>query len=607
LMPLIAPAVPLGDVIVPSARQASFPWAGYDTVVHVAASMAGAMAAVHEAGIVIGDVSESNTAVLADGSVRFWDCDSFQVPKADGGTWRCLVGHSDFTAPEFQGVEFATTDRTASADVFSLAVMLFRILTCGRHPFDAISLDGAVDRSEAIERGWYMCRRDAEDMGLKIPAGMVTGPWDWPLELIELFDRSLIGEPEQRPTASEWAKELRSTRRKMVRCEDSPGHVHFRGTACPWCRLEALNGPQLWPEQAVGEPPEGLAVLGKGWDHPWVSDPRLPEEELASYQWPEAPPLPDRPEVGAAKPKESGTPVWVRAWIVVAIGVVWTLLLYTGDYFSMRTGLVLKLGIWLAPPVILARFMIRRSTSGIDTAVSDLNALHLRIVEYIGGSGHQRYPKEAADARMAINRLSGLVSQARKTLGMTDEAPEHSNEVAESIARLDRDEAHEMAERISEAIDRGETLTPELEQQLWREVREASQPQRMALGSLSQPYLFNAQARQKAEHDYGGEIRSAVTAVTKCLETVRKTCEARRRFLLQSEAAIPRLVQEYAETRAYLDTESEDRIHNSESRVGMQLPPDDLWSLAPVAKSPEPGPEQLDSVDEDEDAHLFRN
>ncbi len=577
LMPLVAPAVPLGDVIVPSARLAAFPWAGYDTVVQVAASMAAAMAALHDAGIVMGDVSESNTAVLADGSVRFWDCDSFQVPKRGGGTWRCLVGHPDFTAPEYQGLEFATTDRTASSDVFALSVMLFRILTCGRHPFDAQSLDGDFERCDAIERGWYMCRPDAQELGLRVPAGMVTGPWDWPSGIAEMFLLALTGEPDQRPTAGEWATALRSARRQMVHCSEQQGHAHFKGGSCPWCRLESIGGPELWPTGAQTEAPDGLGVLGDHWKHPWVLDPRIPEEELSALAWPEAPPLPPLPETQLAPIKRSKTPDWSRVAWLFTISIVWSVALISmGVLGSQSMPKFLQLVFWLGSIAVVGWLLLRRPTSKLDDALRNLSLLHGRLKEYIGGPARKRFESEVTNAKMWIERLQIAVTAAGETLGLkratgTDEGMEEANR------RLEGEEAREMAERIAEAVEEGRELTPELEQEIWAEVREAHQAQRQSIRNLAQPMLFNPSARAGVEEEYGSEIKTALGRIEHCLESIRTACEGRRRQLLQSEASIPELVRRYAEMRAVVDSYPKDWITSAEARLAIKRPKQDLW------------------------------
>jgi DNA-binding helix-hairpin-helix protein with protein kinase domain len=70
---------------------------------------------VHEAGHIIGDLNDSNVAVLGTAQVTLVDTDSFQI--SDGRTtFRCLVGKPEFTAPEIQGQKFADVSRTTQSE-----------------------------------------------------------------------------------------------------------------------------------------------------------------------------------------------------------------------------------------------------------------------------------------------------------------------------------------------------------------------------------------------------------------------------------------------------------------------------------------------------------
>ena len=58
------------------------------------------------------------------------DCDSMQV-RAGGKVFHCTVAKGEYLAPELQGKDLATTDRTPESDNFALAVLLFLMLMEG--------------------------------------------------------------------------------------------------------------------------------------------------------------------------------------------------------------------------------------------------------------------------------------------------------------------------------------------------------------------------------------------------------------------------------------------------------------------------------------------
>jgi DNA-binding helix-hairpin-helix protein with protein kinase domain len=118
----------------PRDRREKLPRADWRFLVHVAANLAAAFHAAHEAGVVIGDVNHGSVRVGKDGRVRLIDCDSYQITQ-DGKTLRCGVGVDAYTPPELQGVSLADVDRTRDHDAFGLAVLIFQLLFMGRHPF----------------------------------------------------------------------------------------------------------------------------------------------------------------------------------------------------------------------------------------------------------------------------------------------------------------------------------------------------------------------------------------------------------------------------------------------------------------------------------------
>jgi DNA-binding helix-hairpin-helix protein with protein kinase domain len=118
----------------PAYRKVEFPNYDWEKLIVVARNVAAAVARIHDAGHVIGDVNQGNVLVSPTGVVRLIDCDSFQI--RDGATWRlCEVGVAHFTPPELQGRSFRGVVRTQNHDAFGLAVLVFHLLFMGRHPF----------------------------------------------------------------------------------------------------------------------------------------------------------------------------------------------------------------------------------------------------------------------------------------------------------------------------------------------------------------------------------------------------------------------------------------------------------------------------------------
>src|SRR5581483_286949 len=80
----------------PAHRKTSFPQADWRFLVTTAANFAAALENVHECGVVVGDVNQSNVLVSAAGLIALIDCDSFQI-RSNGQNYPCKVGVPLFT------------------------------------------------------------------------------------------------------------------------------------------------------------------------------------------------------------------------------------------------------------------------------------------------------------------------------------------------------------------------------------------------------------------------------------------------------------------------------------------------------------------------------
>ena len=138
LMPRVADGRLLIEAFNPKRRAAALP--GFDRrYLHRSGrNLAAALAAVHAAGHVVGDLNESNVLVTPTALVSLIDADSFQIRGDRDGrpvVWPCPVGKPEYTPPELQGVTLGEVERTPLQDRFALGVLLWQLLTEGSHPF----------------------------------------------------------------------------------------------------------------------------------------------------------------------------------------------------------------------------------------------------------------------------------------------------------------------------------------------------------------------------------------------------------------------------------------------------------------------------------------
>ena len=263
LMPRVDRASEIHTLHSPKSRLQKFPDATWAFLIHTAANIARAVATVHEAGFVVGDVNPKNILVTRQGTVALLDCDSFQF-ESDGVTYRCEAGFPEYTPPELQGFAFRDVDRTAQHDAFGLAVIIFQLLFLGRHPFAGKFFgEGEMSLSRAIAEGRFAYGTDSAARQMHAPPGVL--PWQaLPDELARLFERTFL--TTARPAPREWIEALEATAQTLTTCALHPGHRYAVGlAACPWCEIEMRARVKLFNVTRKGEGQPSVFRLDNIW------------------------------------------------------------------------------------------------------------------------------------------------------------------------------------------------------------------------------------------------------------------------------------------------------------------------------------------------------
>jgi DNA-binding helix-hairpin-helix protein with protein kinase domain len=231
LMRKVADQHPVHDVYSPEQRKALAPDVGWDFLVRIAANVARMFASLDGFGVIVDDVNERNLLVGLDATVTFVDCDSFQVATRDH-VFASGVGVPDYTPPELQGSDFRTAIRSLDHDRFGLAVLLFKLLFMGRHPFSG----GATgDLGAAIRARSFDYPQLQHQLPHLVPFDAVPPP------VRELFRAALTSDGSQpQPDADAWVEALAAFERDLRPCGAQPLHfVPSHLPQCPWCRIEA--------------------------------------------------------------------------------------------------------------------------------------------------------------------------------------------------------------------------------------------------------------------------------------------------------------------------------------------------------------------------------
>jgi DNA-binding helix-hairpin-helix protein with protein kinase domain len=232
-------------------RRVHFPEATWKFLIHAATNVARAFYNLHRAGHVMGDVNHGNCVVLADGTVKLIDCDSYAI-KNGAHRYRCEVGVATHLAPELQGKNLRDVTREFRHDNFGLAVIIFQLLFLGRHPF-AGNYAGGEDKSleDCIREQRFAYGGDAHLWKIKQPPGTLSLSAVSP-RLAFMFERAFL--TENRPEPREWIEALEDLSNTLKQCALHPGHYFFAElTACPWCEIETNTGLMLFPFSTGGD------------------------------------------------------------------------------------------------------------------------------------------------------------------------------------------------------------------------------------------------------------------------------------------------------------------------------------------------------------------
>jgi DNA-binding helix-hairpin-helix protein with protein kinase domain len=243
LMPFVR-GKPVHLLYRPIDRKDHFPTASWQSLVRVCQNIAAGFATLHDHGVLMADVNETNVVITDTGEARFIDCDSFQLRGKNGSIHVCDVGVPMWTPPELQGKDFTRVARTEKHDTFGMAVMLFQVLFMGRHPFAGVPkapalLEAPPTLEDCIQRGQFAFTRRAR-IDLNTPPHALTLA-ALPESLAELFERAFLS--TDRPSARSWHAELGKI--DFQKCQW--GHFFYRRLSeCPWCQIWNRGGPNFF-------------------------------------------------------------------------------------------------------------------------------------------------------------------------------------------------------------------------------------------------------------------------------------------------------------------------------------------------------------------------
>lgn len=284
LMPLASDMTPLAEPYLPrefgSRETSSINWyqntGGLRRRLAIAANVAQCLAGLHERGLAYVDLNPNNVMVSDDlNRTETWLIDTDNLtsrsnPDPDSD----ILGFPGYVAPE-RIIKKAPP--STLADAYSLAVMVFRLLTLC-HPLEgnaAELLDGNSAKA-AIGRGELAYVADpADESNQLLPLSLSDKLFEVVVSgamkklLLKTFSGGRL-DPVQRPGTAKWRDVLWHALDNVVDCANNCGLTYYRlSTTCPSCgsKTPPVNLSSVFPEwgesewDGVGPPARRTFVL----------------------------------------------------------------------------------------------------------------------------------------------------------------------------------------------------------------------------------------------------------------------------------------------------------------------------------------------------------
>lgn len=237
LMPLInmSEAVSLDHLMQKAIRKKLKLSEKYSYRVFAAYNIASMVAALHTCGHYIVDLKPSNVSVYKDTMmVAMVDCDGFSI-KGELGRYPAEFVSEEYIYPE--GMDLSCEEMGEEQDKFALAVMIFKLLNNGIHPFSGVPRknDGEMlTIQNRIEQYHYA-------YGLWPDTYQAPHPYSiheyFDKKTLEMFERAFVKE-SIRPTAKEWQEHLHYLMHNLKPCRKDPNHAYFTAKGCGLCVAE---------------------------------------------------------------------------------------------------------------------------------------------------------------------------------------------------------------------------------------------------------------------------------------------------------------------------------------------------------------------------------
>lgn len=260
IMPLInmEKAVSLDHLMQKSIRQKLGLSEKYSYRLFAAYNVASMVAALHQCGHYIIDLKPSNVSVYRDTMiVAMVDCDGFSIQGENGHRYPADFVSEEYIYPE--GMELNCSEMGEEQDKFALAVIIFKLLNNGIHPFSGVPRknNDMLTIQQRIEDYHYA-------YGSWLDKYQAPHPYSihnyFDKKTLDLFDRAFVC-GQERPTAKEWQEHLWYLLHNMRQCKQNHDHIYFTSKGCGLCAAEEKLAHQLTKIKQESSEPQKVRGL----------------------------------------------------------------------------------------------------------------------------------------------------------------------------------------------------------------------------------------------------------------------------------------------------------------------------------------------------------
>lgn len=237
LMPLIKmdEAVSLDHLMQKAIRKKLGLSEKYAYRIFAAYNVASMVTSLHKCGHYIVDLKPSNVSVYRSNMlVAMVDCDGFSI-NGENNRYPAEFVSEEYIYPE--GMSQACAEMGEEQDKFALAVIIFKLLNNGVHPFSGVprkadsemlTIQNRIEQYHYAYGLWPDSYQEPHPYSLHEYFDKAT---------LELFERA-FAKGGNRPSAYEWQEHLYKLMHSLKQCKKNPNHVYFTSKGCGLCMSE---------------------------------------------------------------------------------------------------------------------------------------------------------------------------------------------------------------------------------------------------------------------------------------------------------------------------------------------------------------------------------